>query len=266
MGMNHRAGLSTPSEHARHDQLLMARLAGDDHDPSERSTAEALRSACAECRQLHDDLRTLMQATADLPIPRRHRDFRLSPEQAARLRGSWRDRVMERLAAPSLGVLQPLAGAAMAIGLTLLVVNSLPFGFGQSSGATASPQAAPVPAAEVGAGESPSRTRATAGSELSTDSAATLAPAPFTSPTPSYRAAAGTRPSPTAESLAGGEFAGASADEGAGEPAEQGRDRLVLETSGPDWLLIGVLLIIAGLAVFLARVLAVRQMRDPRLQ
>jgi hypothetical protein len=265
MGMNHRAGSSTPSEHSGHDQVLMARLAGDDLDPSERSAAEALRSACAECQQLHDDLRTLMRATADLPAPRRHRDFRLSPEQAARLRGSWLDRVMERLAAPSLGLLQPLAGAAMAIGLTLLVVNSLPFGFAASGGAAASPEAAPVPA-EAGAAESPPGARPTSRAEFSTDSAASLAPAPFTSPTPAYRTASGTRPSPTAGSLAGGKFAGASADEGASETAEQGRDRPTPETSGPDWLLIGVLLIIGGLAVFLARVLAVRQMRDPRLQ
>lgn len=264
--MNHRAGSSTPSEHLRHDQVLMARLAGDDLEPSERSTAEALRSACPECRQLHDDLRTLMRATTDLPAPRRHRDFRLSPEQAARLRGSWLDRVMERLAAPSLGLLQPLAGAAMAIGLTLLVVNSLPFNLGSASSQAASPGAAPMPA-EVGGIESPSAAAQVPGaSRISTDTASSPELVPFTSPTPSYRYAAGApQATPTSGSLAG-EVPGASPDETVGGMAEQGRDRLALEMTGPDWLVIGVLLIIAGLAVFLARMLAVRQMRDPRLQ
>lgn len=264
--MNHRAGLSTPSEHAGHDQLLMARLAGDDLDASERSTAEALRSACPECRQLHDDLRTLIRATADLPTPRRHRDFRLSPQQAARLRGSWLDRAMERLAAPSLGLLQPLAGAAMALGLTLLVVNALPFSQGSAGSLAASPGAArmPVPGAEMGGPSAAATAEGATRSGDHTDTSASLAP--LTSPTP-YRAVSGAAGvSPTPDSLAGGEFEGAPADEGDSDAMEQDRERLALETSGPDWLLIGVLLTIAGLALFLARFLAVRQMRDPRLQ
>lgn len=261
--MNHRAGSSTPSEHSGHDQVLLARLAGDDLDPSERSTAEALRSACPECRQLHDDLLVLMRATTDLPALRRHRDFRLSPEQAARLRGSWLDRVMERLAAPSLGVLQPLAGAAMALGLTLLVVNALPFPQGSAGGAAASPAAAPIPA-EGGAPETTGG-RATMSAESNTDTSASQIPDRLTSPTPSYRAAYAASPSPTTGSLAGPDAFGSPTDEGL-EAMEQQRDRLALQTSGPDWLIIGVLLIIAGLAIFLARLLAVRQMRDPRLQ
>jgi hypothetical protein len=264
MGMNHRAGSSTPSQHSRHDQVLMARLAGDDLDPSERSTAEALRSACPDCRQLHDDLRTLMRATTDLPAPRRQRDFRLSPEQAARLRGSWLDRVMERLAAPSLGVLQPLAGAAMALGLTLFVVNAVPFSQGSAGSAAATPGSAPMPA-DAGAAESPGG-RATMSAETYTDTAASPNLGAIASPTPTgQRGVSGPRPTPTSESLVG-PLPVPSADEGIDATAEQGRDRLALETSGPDWLIIGVLLIIGGLAVFLARVLAVRQMRDPRLQ
>jgi hypothetical protein len=258
MGMNHRAGSSTPSEHSGHDKVLLARLAGDDLDSSERSTAEALRSACPECRQLHDDLLVLMRATSDLPAPRRHRDFRLSPEQAARLRGSWLDRVMERLAAPSLGILQPLAGAAMALGLTLLVVNALPLSQASGGGA-ASPLAAPVPGAEMGGASAAAATPESATRSEGTDTAASPAPTV-------YRSVAGALgPTPSPDSLAGPDDFGSPTDEGL-EATEQDRERLALETSGPDWLLIGFLLILAGLAVFLARVLAVRQMRDPRLQ
>jgi hypothetical protein len=259
MGMNHRAGSSTPSEHLGHDQVLMARLAGNDLDPSERSTAEALRSACPECRQRHDDLLVLMRATSELPAPRRHRDFRLSPEQAAGLRGSWLDRVMERLAAPSLGVLQPLAGAAMALGLTLLVVNTMPFSQA-SGGAAASPESAPMPAAEVGGASAGATADAATRSHDITDTAATPAPTV-------YRSISGALgPTPSPGSLAGpDDFSSSPTDEQL-ERMQQDRERLALQTSGPDWLIIGVLLIIAGLAVFLARVVAVRQMRDPRLQ
>jgi hypothetical protein len=99
-----------------------------------------------------------------------------------------------------------------------------------------------------------------------TDTAASPDLGAVNTPTP-YRATVGGQGvSPTPGSLAGADFSGAPADEGASEAVEQGRDRLALETSDPDWLLIGVLLIIGGLAVFLARVLAVRQRRDPRLQ
>jgi hypothetical protein len=169
---------------------------------------------------------------------------------------------MERLAAPSLGVLQPLAGAAMAIGLTLLVVNTLPLGQSATGSAAASPGAAPVP--EAGGLEPTAQAAESAETFTDTGGSPVLGAVPSPAPT-GYRTAAGPNPSPTSESLVG-PVPAASADEGIGTAGDQGRERLALETSGPDWLVIGILLIIAGLAIFLARVLAVRQMRDPRLQ
>ena len=57
----------------------------------------------------------------DLPLPRRPRDFRLSPD--ALVRGpSWRERLSRGLAGPAL---RPLAAAICAFGLLLAVTGSV---------------------------------------------------------------------------------------------------------------------------------------------
>jgi hypothetical protein len=115
------------SDHRRHDRLLITRHAAGDSYPAEQAEAEALVAGCSDCRQLADDIRLLSRTTQDLPAPRRSRDFRISVEQAERLRGTWFERLMRGLASPGWGTaLRPMAGAAMAIGLTLAVVGALP--------------------------------------------------------------------------------------------------------------------------------------------
>lgn len=76
----------TGADHDLHDELLIARLAGDDLAPSERPEAESLVETCAECALLLADLRSIISDTAALPAPSRARDFRLTPADAARLR------------------------------------------------------------------------------------------------------------------------------------------------------------------------------------
>jgi hypothetical protein len=116
------------SEHDRHDRVLLARFAAGDAYPSEQTEAQKLVDGCAECAALATDIRLIAARTADLPQVTRPRDFRISPEQADKLRGSWFDRVMRNFASPGWGVARPLAGAAMAIGLALVVVGALPLG------------------------------------------------------------------------------------------------------------------------------------------
>jgi hypothetical protein len=124
--------------HTSHDRLLV--VAGLDAD---MSTAERLRLErqlrdCADCRVLAAELAAISASIrSDLPQPRRPRDFRLSADQAARLRGSPISRLLERLAAPGFAALQPLAGVAMALGLTLIVLNSVSLPFGGSAAAPA---------------------------------------------------------------------------------------------------------------------------------
>lgn len=113
-----------PPDHARHDRLLVTRLAADDAFPSEEAEARALIDACHDCAALAADIAAIRSLTAELPAPRRTRDFRLSTEQAEKLRGSGLQRLLRRLAVPGVAQLRPVAGAAMSLGLALAVVGA----------------------------------------------------------------------------------------------------------------------------------------------
>src|SRR5688572_16142558 len=117
------------SDHRRHDRLLVTRFAAGDSYPSDEAEAQALVAGCSDCAELAADIRLLSMRAHELTAPRRPRDFRISAEQAERLRGNWFERFMRGLAAPGWGTaLRPMAGAAMAIGLMLVVIGSLPLG------------------------------------------------------------------------------------------------------------------------------------------
>jgi hypothetical protein len=250
--MNHRDRLSTPPEHADHDPLLVARLAGDDLAAPERAAVERWLASCDPCRELHADLLVLARATADLPVPRRTRDFRLSPEQARSSQGSWLQRLAAGLALPRLAVLQPLAGAAMALGLFLVVLSGMP---------QAGAGGAPTLQAEVGGPEIASAApSAAAGSEdLGPVTGSGQGAAEASTP----RDAAG-----GVDTSSGGRATQFAAGSVAPTPGVAQTERMAAEQEAPvqpDWFLIGLLLLAGGLAVLAARILAVRQMRDPRL-
>lgn len=119
------------ADHARHDPLLVTRYAVDDAHQGEVEQARALVENCSECAALAADIRLLSSATARLPAPRRRRDFRLTPEQAEALRGSFLERLLRRLAAPGLAPLRPVAGVALSLGIVLAVAGAnLPMGMG----------------------------------------------------------------------------------------------------------------------------------------
>lgn len=278
--MNDRAGPSMALDHARHDELLVARFAAGDFEAAERTAAERLVASCPSCRELHSDIATLMQATpAALPVPRRRRDFRLSAAEADRLQGSLVDRLLARLAAPSLGVLQPLGAAAVAIGLVLVVANALPQSFMAGSaggaptmGAPAAPGATMAPPAAA-----PSAAEGYGGYQADS-STSTLAGAPASRAPDELTPAASSRGVGGYDAAGNPIPAGSPALRHSGEPA---RDRLSAEaTPGgggasaeaaaeaptvPAWAIIGLLILLGGIAVLAARWIALRQMRDPRL-
>jgi hypothetical protein len=154
-GSVHRNAARPSSDHARHDRLLVARFAAGDAYSTELSDARALVDGCNDCAALADEIRLLMRATAALPAPRRARDFRISAEQAEALRGSLLDRLLRRLATPSLAPLRPVAGVALSLGIVLAVAGAaLPgiapegeIGQTLSGGEPAAP-ALPAPGAE----------------------------------------------------------------------------------------------------------------------
>ena len=112
------------SEHARHDRLLVVRFAARDALASEMDDARRLIEQCADCASLAADIGMLRTSLADLPTPRRTRNFRISAEQAEQLHGSAFDRFLRRLSMPGMGMLRPVAGVALALGLTITVVGA----------------------------------------------------------------------------------------------------------------------------------------------
>jgi hypothetical protein len=79
---------SVPPDHATHDLELVVALLDADQPAADRTAAEALVRSCSACASLHQDLLDLASATAALPVTPRSRDFSLSPEVAASLRGA----------------------------------------------------------------------------------------------------------------------------------------------------------------------------------
>jgi hypothetical protein len=103
---------------------MVTRFAADDAHPTEIDEARALVENCSQCAELARDIDHLIEATASLPVPRRPRDFRISADEAEALRGSWLERLLRRLAAPSLAPLRPVAGLALSLGIVLVVAGA----------------------------------------------------------------------------------------------------------------------------------------------
>jgi hypothetical protein len=110
--------------HSRHDRLLVARFTVGESLPGEAEEGRRLLEHCTDCARLAADLRLLRTSIATLPTPARTRNFRLTVEQAESLRGNTVERLLRRLAMPSLTMLRPVAGVALAIGLTVMVVGT----------------------------------------------------------------------------------------------------------------------------------------------
>lgn len=251
-------------DHQLHDGVLVARAAGDELDPSERPAAEALLASCADCRILQADLRALSEAVVtSLPTPRRPRDFRLSGEDAARLRPSGVEGWLGRLARPAFGLLQPLAGAAIAIGMLLVVLGSLPFGAASGAGGAhpasdtaEAPAGEPMPALPTGGGGA-------AGVAATAPAEPDLQAEPGASPSGEFRAPPGATPGAEAGGHAGPTHqrqAGGQADQevrASGEPPTGSRGPAVLSTA-----VVGIVLMVLGLVLLVVRRAARRRIED----
>ena len=135
-----------PRAHADHDPELVAAYAAGDAAGEGLAAAAALVARCAECAQLHRDLRALAAALGSAPAPARPRDFRLTAAQAAAAR---RPSGLRRLLAPLAGrgsLAGPAAASLAALGVAgILLAGGLRLGAGAASLALAT--AAPAEAA-----------------------------------------------------------------------------------------------------------------------
>jgi len=114
--------MSNPATaHAAHDELLIARLFGDDVADGERAVALKLVAGCDDCAAIFADLGSIATATAALPVPPRPRDFSLTPADTARLRPA-RSGLRRIL---GLGPRRSFGGALAALGLSGLLLTSV---------------------------------------------------------------------------------------------------------------------------------------------
>lgn len=140
-------------DHTSHDLLIIAAGADRDADDATRAAADRQAAECADCSELSADLRSIASGLRELPrsipVPA-SRDFRISPDQADRLRRwSGLRRLLRPFGAGSAPSLRPLATAFTTLGIAGLLFTALLPGFLNVGSGGASPAAAP---AAIGAG------------------------------------------------------------------------------------------------------------------
>ena len=166
-----------PSAHAAHDVVLIAALADQRADTlaaSDRARATELVATCSDCAALHADLLALAAALPASATPPRPRDFRLSPDDAARLRpAGWR-RFFGGIGSPRDTITRPLALGLTTLGLVGLLVGTVPgaLSLSSSAGSTLSTVGNSI----GGAGAAPAA--AASGAAASTESLTVTTPPP----------------------------------------------------------------------------------------
>ncbi|MEO8470410.1 MAG: hypothetical protein ABI573_12190 [Chloroflexota bacterium] len=226
---------SASGDHAGHERLAIAAFASGDAAGRERETAQILISTCKSCQLLNDDLRSIMAAVRVLPpdAAALHRDFRLTTADARRLtRGHWLRLLVRPFGEVRRSVIQPAAGALMALGLAVIVLSgpSLMFPGGAASSA---PEAALNPSRGVSI------------QDLASPSASGAGPG-----APGYLGA----PTGTvAPNDAGG-------TPPAGDGGKTSRDNETLESIGKHmpWSIVGLALVSTGAALLILRRVALR--------
>lgn len=133
-----------PAAEAQDHAALIVALDAGDLAGAELLAAEGLAASCTGCSALAADLAAIRGAMTALPVPSRRRDYRLTAEDAARLRpAGWR-RVLEWLAAPG-STVRPLATGLATLGVVGLLLTSGASGMLSGlGGAASSPVLAPA--------------------------------------------------------------------------------------------------------------------------
>lgn len=197
--------------HEQHDPMLVVALASGDLATADRdrATAQSLIETCADCARLHDDVLALATATKALPPAVRTSDFRITPEQAAKLQpGGWRRffTAPGALFSRQLGVGLTTLGIA---GILISSIGALPLGgFASSAGGPAAgsvPSEAPAAAEALrteDAGQAPQPAASFEGDTSNTGGAGVTVPFAGSSPAATQRIPAVAAASPPAASNA----------------------------------------------------------------
>jgi hypothetical protein len=171
---------SLSAEHRRHDRLLVARFAAGDAGFGQENEAQDLMRRCSECAALAADISAISKSVAKLPAQPRPRDFRLTAEQAAQLRGSRIDRWLRTVSGSGWSTVRPVAAVALSVGMVMSVVGFLPV-IGAANGVPTGPSGIQQP---VSVGQPTPATERSQGAPAAgpTDGAVDLAPEGPSSP------------------------------------------------------------------------------------
>ena len=126
---------ATDPDHARHDPLRVAEAA------DRGATLPPDLAACPDCRALHADLVAIAAALPGAALPVRPRDYRLTPDDAARLRRTGWRRWFATIGSPRDTITRPLAVGLTTLGLAGLLVAGIP-SLAPSSSSGSAPAAA----------------------------------------------------------------------------------------------------------------------------
>ena len=255
------------SRHASHDTILVASLVDHSLDDRDRVAAEALVASCGMCAALHADLIDLRTATRALPTPARPRDYQLTDADAARLRpGGWR-RLVAAFGTARDGFSRPLAIGLTTLGLAGLIVAGLP-SLSMGGATSLAPVGNALPGAADRLASEPARAPKAAGGgppAAAASAAPAFNPVAIASapalPASSGDYLAGQAPGSSPDIQADGATVKGTAatDTGTGQTnpvqaiGEEGRPTTFADTGIPTLPLVSVVLLVAGLGLFLLR-------------
>ena len=269
-----------PAAEAQDHAALIVALDAGDLAGAELTAAESLVASCGGCAALADDLVAIRGAMSALPTPARRRDYRLTAEDAARLRPSGWRRLLEWLAAPG-STVRPLATGLATLGVIgLLLTSGAPgmlSGFGSAGAApVAAPEGPVEDAAAGGSGATelqgtyapPAASGAPAGNfapPVATSAPAgdpglspTAAPAPMPEGTPTGDEAGVAGEAASADPTVDRTVSTGASDSAAENAKTGGRD---VASTVPLAALASLALLVAGLALLLGRSVARRRVR-----
>jgi hypothetical protein len=240
--------------------LLVARFAvGDAGFGQDREAAQLVRR-CNECAALATDMKLISRSVAKLPAAPRTRDFRLTAEQAAQLRGSRLDRWLRTITGSGWATVRPVAAVALSIGMVMSVVGALPILGAAVPGPVEFAVGRPTP-------EQTSDTRGTSGDLVASPATASNAPTPGGPAAEPGRAEVAGSPPPAAVNIDNAYVPSPAAEDQSGQSSDLMK---ALPGSGSSLrdtlLLVGLVVTVLALAVLALLYAARRRFYDPLLR
>ena len=255
---------ATPTAHADHDPERIAAAVGGALEPAERATIDSWLATCSSCADLHADLLAIASAERALPTPSRPRDFQLTPADVHRLRpGGWRA-VLAAIGSSRDAFSKPLAVGLTTLGLAGLLVGTVPsLGIGGSATSLSAVGAAVGDTAKSGEPDTRSESYSDGSVFGGQDASASAAPSAAAAAVPELAEPSAAAPAPGIAAPAAGSEAprDAAADPASTAVTEDSQllaenaqaERLAAAEGPPPLVIVSLVMLLAGIGLFLAR-------------